>query len=68
MQDKIELVNLSNGLNFKQVRIYGMNGQQLLNARSNNLTEINLPNLPAGVYNCELITGDNSRKIIRFVH
>jgi len=67
-QDKIELVNLSAGLNFKQVRIFSMNGQLVMHENSDNITEINLPNLPVGIYNCELLSADNNRRVIRFVH
>jgi len=39
-----------------------------MHENSDNITEINLPNLPVGIYNCELLSADNNRRVIRFVH
>jgi len=68
MNNKLFLKNYGTATNFKQVRIYNLIGQQVSEFRSDFITEVPLPNLPKGLYLCELITADNKRKVIRFFY
>jgi hypothetical protein len=66
--NKIILESASQYNPIKQVRLYNMLGQQLLNQRYAGINEIQLPELPKGIYLCELIGSNNTRKVIRFYH
>lgn len=68
MNNKLFLKNYGAQTNFKQVRIYNLLGQQVSEFHFEFITEVPLPNLPKGLYLCELITGDNKRKVIRFFY
>ncbi len=67
-EKKILLQNLSSQTNFKQVRIYNLMGQPISYLTSDFITEIPVPDLPRGIYICELITSTNARRVIKFFH
>lgn len=67
-EKKILLQNLSSQTNFKQVRIYNLMGQPISYLSSDFITEIPVPDLPRGIYICELITSTNARRVIKFLH
>jgi hypothetical protein len=54
-------------INFKQVRIYNDLGQKLQEITSDFITEIPLPQLPLGIYFCQLSTADGRRATIKFI-
>ncbi len=67
-EKKILLQNLNPQTNFKQVRIYSLMGQPVSNLSSDFITEIPVPDLPRGIYICELMTSTNARRVIKFFH
>lgn len=67
-EKKILLQNLSQQTNFKQVRIYNLMGQPVSYLSSEFISEILLPDLPRGIYICELISVDKARRVIKFLH
>lgn len=67
-EKKILLQNLNPQTNFKQVRIYSLLGQPVSNLSSDFITEIPVPDLPRGIYICELLTSTNARRVIKFFH
>ena len=67
-EDKIFLQNIYQQINFKQVRIISLLGQTVSSLTSNFITEIPIPDLPKGIYLCELVTNDNSHSVIKFFH
>ena len=68
LNNRILLKNQDTKTAFKQVRIYNLLGQQVSEQQSGGLTEIPLPTLPHGIYICELLAADSSRKVIKFLH
>ncbi len=68
MNDRILLRYTNNELNFKQVRIFNILGQMASQFRSDFITEIPIPNLPKGIYLCEMISADNKTRVIKFCH
>ncbi|MFN8323390.1 MAG: T9SS type A sorting domain-containing protein [Chitinophagales bacterium] len=68
MPDRIMLLNTMPQTTLKQVRIYSIVGQQLSFIQSASLNEIPLPEMPHGIYLCEMTGTDNKRKVIRFFH
>ena len=68
LSNRILFKNLDAKTNFKQVRIYNLLGQQVCELQSGAVTEIPLPVMPKGIYLCELLTTDNTRKVIKFLH
>ncbi len=54
-------------INFKQVRIYNDLGQKLLEITSDFITDIPLPQLPLGIYFCQLSTADGRNAAVKFV-
>lgn len=67
-QTHILLRNLPANINFKQVRIYNLIGQNLMQLQANNITDIPLPQMPKGIYLCEMLAADNTTRVIRFFH
>lgn len=68
LNDRILLLPESSETNFQQVRIFNILGQQEAYYSSNFLTEIPVPNLPRGIYLCEMITSDKKVRVIKFYH
>lgn len=62
----IFITDLEAGVMFKQVRIYNIMGQQIAGVEAANITDVNLPPVPHGVYLAEFITTGNRRRVIRF--
>ena len=54
-------------MNFKQVRIFDLMGRQISNTALLINNEIPIPDLPRGIYLCELITLEGKSSIIKFV-
>lgn len=67
-EKKILLQNLGPQTNFKQVRIYNLMGQPVSCLSSDFITEIPVPDLPRGIYICELFSSTNARRVIKFFH
>jgi hypothetical protein len=65
---RILLRNSNNTTEFKQVRIYNLLGQDVYHMQGGSITEIPLPSLASGVYLCELLMADNTRRVIKFYH
>lgn len=65
---KIFLQNIAPQINFKQVRIFNLFGQSVSFLSADFITEIPVPDLPRGIYLCEMITADNQRRVIKFFH
>jgi hypothetical protein len=63
----ISLQGLPYQKHVKQVRIYNISGQVLIQHNSGINTEIPLGTLPKGIYLCEVYLSDKSRKVIKFV-
>ncbi len=68
LNDRILLLPESSEINFQQVRILNILGQQAAYYSSNFITEIPVPNLPKGIYLCEMITSDKKVRVIKFYH
>ena len=68
LSNRILFKNLDAKTNFKQVRMYNILVQQVCELQSGAITEIPLPVMTKGIYFCELLTTDNSRKVIKFLH
>jgi hypothetical protein len=54
-------------INFKQVRIYDVIGQKVAEVNSSYIATVQLPQLPHGIYLCQLVTADGRRTTIKFV-
>lgn len=68
LNNTILLKNLDAKTNFKQVRIFNLLGEQVFSLQSSYITEIPVPNLPKGIYLCELSAADNTKRVIKFFH
>lgn len=68
MNDRILLRYATSEMNFQQVRMFNILGQQAASLHSNFITEIPVPNLPKGIYICEMLTADNKTRVIKFIH
>ncbi|MBL0310180.1 MAG: T9SS type A sorting domain-containing protein [Bacteroidetes bacterium] len=68
LKDRIQLFNIGDQqMNFKQVRIFDLMGRQISNTALLINNEIPIPDLPRGIYLCELITLEGKSSIIKFV-
>ncbi|MCW5909229.1 MAG: T9SS type A sorting domain-containing protein [Chitinophagales bacterium] len=65
--DKIVLHNLPAHIMVKQVRIYNLFGQLVDGAAPGFANEIPIGNIPKGIYFCEMLMADRSRKVIKFL-
>lgn len=65
--DKIVLYNLPTDIAIKQVRIYNVFGQLAGEGVPGFAHEIPLGNIPKGIYLCEILMADRSRKVIKFL-
>jgi hypothetical protein len=54
-------------INFKQVRIFNSLGQKIQEITSDFISNIPLPQLPQGIYFCQLVTADGRNATIKFV-
>ena len=68
MSDKILLHTSFDKINFKQVRIFDIMGQEISQYHSDYITEIPVPNLPKGIYLCEMVSADKKVRVIKFYH
>jgi hypothetical protein len=68
MPNRIFLHYNSNEINFQQVRIFNILGQESAYIHSDFITEIPVPNLPKGIYLCEMISADRKKSVIKFLH
>lgn len=66
--EKIILLNSGTEINFQQVRIYNLFGQQVSFFQSNFIQQIPVPALPRGIYLCELIDASAKRRTLKFFH
>ena len=67
VNNNILLKSTDASINFKQVRIYDVIGQKLAELNANYISAVQLPELPHGIYLCELVTADGRRTTIKFV-
>jgi hypothetical protein len=67
LPNHIQLQYNSSQINFQQVRIFNILGEESVRFQSNLITEIPIPNLPKGIYVCEMITADKKKSIIKFL-
>jgi hypothetical protein len=66
--NQIHLSYSHDELNFKQVRIFNILGQEAAYIHSDFITEIPVPDVPKGIYICELLSADNKTRVIKFFH
>lgn len=59
---------LQGQLNFKQVRILDILGQEVYLLNSNNIAQIQLPVLPKGIYICQLLNANGQKLTFKFFH
>lgn len=62
----IFITDLESDVQFKQVRIYNIMGQQIYGIDAESITDVALPAVAHGVYLAEFITTGNRRRVIRF--
>lgn len=68
LRDRIQLFNTgSEPFNFKQVRFFDLMGRHLSDAPLLINNEIPIPNLPQGIYLCEMISVNGKSKVIKFL-
>lgn len=67
-ESKIMLLNLSAETNFKQVRIFDLEGQKVSELKADHIREVPLPAMPQGIYLSEFTAADGRRKVVKFWH
>lgn len=68
LPDRIQLFNSgSEAFNFKRVRFFDLMGRHLSDAPLVINNEIPIPNLPQGIYLCEMIGVNGKSKVIKFL-
>jgi hypothetical protein len=67
VNNAILLKSTEPSINFKQVRIYDVIGQKLAETNANYISTVQLPELPHGIYLCQLVTADGRRTTVKFV-
>jgi hypothetical protein len=55
-------------INFQQVRILDVLGQEVYQLSSNYISQVPLPALPRGIYICQLFTADGKRETFKILH
>lgn len=66
--NQIILLNLGNEISFKQVRIYNLMGQQILQLHADFIQQIPVPDLPKGIYLCQLTDRVGKQTVVKFFH
>jgi hypothetical protein len=66
--NRILLFYSQQDINFQQVRILNLLGQQAAYFKSDFISDIPIPNLPKGIYLCEMISADNKTRVFKFLH
>ena len=65
---QITLLNLGSEISFKQVRIYNLIGQQVSHLQADFIQQIPVPNLPKGIYLCQLTDRFGKQTVFKFFH
>jgi hypothetical protein len=55
-------------INFQQVRIFDVVGQEVYQLNDNYISRVSLPALPRGIYICKLLASDGKQETFKFFH